>query len=45
MPDSNKRIMYSVELSRIALESCKTAREAIKLMGEHIWRLWSLWYW
>ena len=27
------RIFYSAELSRIALENCRTAREAIKLMG------------
>lgn len=27
------RIFYSAELSRIALENCKTAREAIRLMG------------
>lgn len=30
------RILYSDELSRIALENCKTAREAIMLMGELI---------
>jgi len=41
VPDANAdksngnplRIFYSAELSRIALENCKTAREAIKLMG------------
>lgn len=27
------RVFYSAELSRLALENCKTAREAIKLMG------------
>ena len=32
-PEPGKRIFYSSELSRVALERCKTAREAIKLMG------------
>ena len=31
--DKPLRIFYSAELSRIALENCKTAREAIRLMG------------
>ncbi|MBO4369111.1 MAG: C69 family dipeptidase [Desulfovibrio sp.] len=35
-PDSAKRLFYSSELSRVALERCKTAREAIALMGELI---------
>ena len=32
-PAPGKRLFYSAELSRVALERCKTAREAIKLMG------------
>ncbi|MDR1941293.1 MAG: C69 family dipeptidase [Endomicrobium sp.] len=32
-PDPQKRIFYSSELSRIALERCKTAREAVLLIG------------
>lgn len=35
-PDPNKRMFYSTELARVAMERCKTAREAIKLMGELI---------
>lgn len=35
-PDPRKRIFYSSELSRVALERTKTARDAIKLMGEMI---------
>ncbi|MBN1276819.1 MAG: C69 family dipeptidase [Deltaproteobacteria bacterium] len=35
-PEPGKRIFYSSELSRVALERCTTAREAIKLMGELI---------
>jgi len=35
-PEQGKRIFYSDELSRVALERCKTAREAIELMGELI---------
>ncbi len=35
-PEPGKRIFYSSELSRVALERTKTAREAIKLMGELI---------
>lgn len=35
-PEPGKRIFYSAELGRVALERCKKAREAIKLMGELI---------
>ena len=35
-PEPGKRIFYSSELSRVALERCKTAREAIRLMGDLI---------
>ncbi|MBN1829151.1 MAG: C69 family dipeptidase, partial [Deltaproteobacteria bacterium] len=35
-PEPGKRIFYSSELSRVALERCKTARDSVKLMGELI---------
>ena len=35
-PEPGKRIFYSSELSRIALERCRTAREAVILMGKLI---------
>lgn len=35
-PTPGKRLFYSSSLSRVALERCKTAREAIKLMGSLI---------
>ena len=35
-PEPGKRIFYSSELARVALERCRTAREAITLMGRLI---------
>lgn len=35
-PEPGKRIFYSAELSRVALERCTSAREAIKLIGKLI---------
>lgn len=35
-PKAGKRLFYSTELSRVALERCKKADEAIKLMGKLI---------
>ena len=35
-PKPGKRIFYSSELSRVALERCKSARDAIKLIGQLI---------
>ena len=35
-PKPGKLIFYSSELSRVALERCKTAREAVELMGKLI---------
>lgn len=35
-PETGKRLFYSSELSRVALERCTKARDAVKLMGELI---------
>jgi dipeptidase len=35
-PIPNKRIFYSSELARVALEHCKTARDAVRLIGHLI---------
>ncbi|MDR2395570.1 MAG: C69 family dipeptidase [Endomicrobium sp.] len=35
-PEPGKRIFYSSELSRVALERCRTARDAIQLIGDLI---------
>jgi dipeptidase len=35
-PEPNKRIFYSSELSRVALERCTKAREAVELIGKLI---------
>lgn len=35
-PEPGKRLFYAAELSRVALERCVKARDAIKLMGELI---------
>lgn len=37
-PEPGKRIFYSAELARVALERCRTAREAILLIGDLIER-------
>ncbi|MDR3302184.1 MAG: C69 family dipeptidase [Spirochaetaceae bacterium] len=42
MPVPQKRIFYSSELSQLALEHCKTARDAVRLIG-HLIEVYGYW--